>query len=149
MKTPHPLSCSDLNLNQDKLDDAYTDALDQLTGLLMHSFGRVQVRLALRDGLEDELRATLHVFAQEIGRVIESAYVTKALANARTSSANMFEARAAGARVAHKAACAGESAGEVVHALALIAACEGRPEMLTLENAERGPTDFPAVRNAP
>lgn len=137
MRTPDyhdPLTCSDLKLNQERLSREYTYALSQLSRVLSHYFGSVQGHLALKQGLEHALELTLYAFAQEIANVISAAYVSEALSRSREATANMFEALAAGAHVAHKGGRACEDTGEVAHVFAAIAACEGRPKILNLDS---------------
>jgi hypothetical protein len=130
------LTCSDLALDQEKLNTEYAEAVEEFLGLLSHYFGRVQVQTALGMKLEGSLKSALHSFAQGIANVFSSAYVTEALAKSRMATATMFEALAAGAHVAAGADRRGEGAGDVAGALALIAAVEGRPEVLNLQREE-------------
>lgn len=134
---PLTLKCADLPLDQQKLNAELDTALDHFTHLLTTYFGRAQMRLALDEGIQYDLQSALGSFAQDLADVISSGYVTETLARSREATANMFEALAAGAHVAHKAAVAGDAPGDVVQAFAVIAACEGRPEVLKLSSAER------------
>jgi predicted metallo-beta-lactamase superfamily hydrolase len=124
-----PLRCVDLPIDQQKIAAHYDDAKVRLTQILQHEFGRAQVRLAIADGFEYALGSALLEFAQNVAHEISGAYVTEVLANARRSTANMFEALAGGALVTHRAASTDESRG-IAHGFALVAAIEGRPEIL-------------------
>jgi len=131
-----PLTCSDLNLDPERLDSAYTDAVNEALHCLNHYFGRVLVRAAFQQGLQFDLREVLLAFAQNIANVISAAYTTEALQRSREATANMFEALAAGAHMTHRAGKAGEPTKAMVGALAAIAAVEGRPHILHLESKE-------------
>lgn len=131
--TTMKLSCGGLALDQEKLQTEYRTAVNDLVSCLMSYFGSVQIRGALHEGLRENLRFSLHTFAEGIAGVISCAYTTEALVRTREATANMFEALAAGAHVAHQTALKGESVGDVSRSFAAIAACEGRPEILARE----------------
>ena len=136
-----PLTCADLSLDPERIDTAYTDATNEILQYLSHHFGRVLVRTAFQQGLQADLREALRAFAQSIANEISAAYTTEALRRSREATSNMFEALAVGAHVTHRAVKAGESTAELAGALATIAAIEGRPHILHLENEERSRQD--------
>ena len=130
------LTCADLKLDPERLSTVRTEATSEILHCLNHYFGRVLVRGALQQGLQSDLHGVLQAFAQDLANVISGAYTTEALQRSREASANMFEALAAGAHLAHRAVRAGEPVGEMAGALATIAAIEGRPHILQLNSQE-------------
>ncbi len=126
-----------LELDQERIDHAYDEAIEHATHYLANLFGRVAVRGAGEE-LPYGLSRVLARFAEQVASEISSKYATQALQNARTATSNMFEALAAGALVAKRAHDKGEGDG-VAHTFAVIAACEGRPEILATLNDSNKP----------
>jgi len=133
-----PLTCVDLPLDQEKIDNAHDAAIAWLVRRLTFYFGHVQVRAALSEGLESSLGESLRSLTHDVTDVIASAYTMKVLADVRTARETMFEALAGGALIAHRAASSGKDTGDVARAFAVIAACERRPAVLTIAEEEDG-----------
>lgn len=130
--TEYHLECIGLEIDQDRASNEIHRAVWNTLAVLGDYFGKVQLRAATEDGIEFSLGNLMHDFAQEIARVVSYAHTTQALASAREASANMFEALAAGALLANRGDPGGTAEG-----LALVAACEGRPEILNrIRNGE-------------